>query len=82
MAAVPLLALAGSWPVAAGLIVLERAGKAMRNPPRDVMLSHAASRIGCGRAFGLHEALDQAEPSSWGASSTAWGSRSWYRSRW
>ncbi len=60
MAAVPLLALVGSWPVAAALIVLERAGKAMRNPPRDVMLSHAASRIGYGWAFGLHEALDQA----------------------
>lgn len=60
MAAVPLLALAGSWPVAALLIVAERAGKAMRNPPRDVMLSHAASRIGYGWAFGVHEALDQA----------------------
>ncbi len=36
MAAVPLLALAGSWWMAALLIVIERAGKAMRNPPRDV----------------------------------------------
>jgi MFS family permease len=60
MSVVPLLALAGSWPVAALLIVLERVGKAIRNPPRDTMLSHAASRIGYGWAFGVHEALDQA----------------------
>jgi predicted MFS family arabinose efflux permease len=59
MAVVPLLALAGNWQVAAVLIVLERAGKATRNPPRDAMLSHAAKDIGYGRAFGLHEALDQ-----------------------
>ncbi|HVA61723.1 MAG TPA: MFS transporter [Mycobacteriales bacterium] len=59
MSVVPLLALAGSWEVAAVLVVLERVGKAIRNPPRDAMLSHAASEIGYGRAFGLHEALDQ-----------------------
>ena len=46
MVSVPLLALAGSWPVAALLIVLERVGKATRNPPRDAMLSHAATDIG------------------------------------
>jgi predicted MFS family arabinose efflux permease len=60
MAAVPALALAGSWPAAAVLIVLERVGKAIRNPPRDVMLSHAGREMGIGWAFGLHEALDQA----------------------
>jgi MFS family permease len=59
MAAVPLLALAGSWRVAALLIILERVGKATRNPPRDVMLSHAAKEIGYGWGFGIHEALDQ-----------------------
>jgi len=59
MSAVPLLALAGNWPVAALLIVLERVGKAIRNPPRDVMLSHAAREMGYGWAFGVHEALDQ-----------------------
>lgn len=59
MAAVPLLALAGNWPVAALLIILERVGKATRNPPRDVMLSHAAREMGYGWAFGMHEALDQ-----------------------
>lgn len=59
MAAVPLLALAGSWPVAAILILVERAGKATRNPSRDAMLSHASSEMGFGWGFGLHEALDQ-----------------------
>jgi len=61
MAVVPLLAFAGSWQIAAVLIVLERVGKATRNPPRDVMLSHAAHQMsGYGWAFGLHEAFDQA----------------------
>lgn len=59
MASVPLLALAGNWQVAAALIILERVGKATRNPPRDVMLSHAAKEMGYGWAFGVHEALDQ-----------------------
>ncbi len=59
MAAVPLLALAGNWQVAALLIIVERVGKATRNPPRDVMLSHAAKEMGYGWGFGIHEALDQ-----------------------
>jgi MFS family permease len=59
MAAVPLLALAGSWQVAALLIIAERVGKATRNPPRDAMLSHAARDMGYGWGFGVHEALDQ-----------------------
>jgi predicted MFS family arabinose efflux permease len=59
MASVPLLALAGNWQVAALLIIVERIGKATRNPPRDVMLSHATKEIGYGWGFGIHEALDQ-----------------------
>lgn len=59
MASVPLLALAGNWQIAALFIILERVGKATRNPPRDVMLSHAAGQMGYGWAFGVHEALDQ-----------------------
>jgi MFS family permease len=57
--AVPLLALAGRWEVAAALIVAERTGKAVRTPARDAMLSHAAAAVGRGWGFGLHEALDQ-----------------------
>jgi MFS family permease len=59
MSVVPLLALAGTWQVAALLIIAERVGKGIRNPPRDAMLSHAAKDIGYGWAFGVHEALDQ-----------------------
>jgi len=59
MAAVPLLAWAPNWKIAGLLIVLERVGKAIRNPPRDVMLSHASKEIGLGFGFGLHEAMDQ-----------------------
>jgi len=57
--AVPAIALAGRWEVAALLMIAERTGKAIRNPSRDVMLSHATDRIGRGWGFGLHEALDQ-----------------------
>ncbi|HJP97962.1 MAG TPA: MFS transporter, partial [Rhodanobacteraceae bacterium] len=57
--AVPALALAGNWPVAAGLVIVERCGKALRTPARDAMLSYAAKDMGgAGWAFGLHEALD------------------------
>lgn len=59
MLAVPLLALAGNWPLAAMLMIAERAGKAIRNPPRDAMLSHATKEMGRGWGFGIHEALDQ-----------------------
>jgi len=57
--AVPLLALAGNWQIAVVLIIAERAGRAIRSPPRDAMLSHAAGRTGLGWGFGLHQALDQ-----------------------
>ena len=59
MAAVPALALVGSWQAAAILIALERTGKALRNPPRDAMLARATVEIGRGWGFGVHEALDQ-----------------------
>lgn len=59
MLAVPALALAGSWPAAAALVIAERTGRAIRKPSTDAMLSHAGSRIGHGWAFGLNEFLDQ-----------------------
>jgi MFS family permease len=59
MMVIPLLALAGSWQAAALLMVVERMGKAIRNPPRDVMLSQAGEIMGRGWAFGVNEALDQ-----------------------
>jgi len=57
--AVPLLALAGNWPAAAVLMIVERIGKGIRVPPRDTMLSHATESMGRGWGFGLHEAMDQ-----------------------
>ncbi len=59
MAAVPLLALAGNWWMAALLIIMERTGKAVRSPAASTMKSRAGSVIGQGWAFGLHEAMDQ-----------------------
>jgi len=59
MAAVPLLAFAGAWWIAALIIIVERSGKALRNPAADTMMSRAGEHIGQGWAFGLHEALDQ-----------------------
>lgn len=59
MLAVPLLALADRWEVAAFLIIAERMGKAIRTPVRDAMLSNATLNIGRGWGFGLHEAMDQ-----------------------
>jgi len=49
--AVPLLALAGSWEVAALLLLLERLGKAIRTPARDAMPLPRHRR--CGPGLGL-----------------------------
>ena len=60
MVAVPALALAGQWPLAAGLVVAERVGRGIRKPTVEAMLSYAGKSIGAGWVFGLNEALDQA----------------------
>lgn len=57
--AVPALALVATLWLAAALIVLERVGKAVRSPAKDTLLSHAGSQVGQGKAFALHEVLDQ-----------------------
>jgi predicted MFS family arabinose efflux permease len=59
MLAVPALALAGNWPLAAALMVAERTGRAIRKPAMETMLSHAGKSIGVGWVFGLNTALDQ-----------------------
>lgn len=59
MLSVPLLALA-TTPLFAGLLVFtERLGKGARVPARDALLAHAGRELGHGKAFGLHEFLDQ-----------------------
>ncbi len=62
--AVPLLAVTpflggAGLVVASGLILLERTGKAVRSPAKSTLLAFAAERVGIGRGFGVHKALDQ-----------------------
>ncbi len=57
--AVPAIALTGAVAPAAGLIFAERLGKGVRTPARDALLASASTELGRGRAFGLHELLDQ-----------------------
>ncbi len=56
----PALALVGNWPLAAGLMIAERTGRAIRRPAVEGLLSHAGKQIGQGWVFGFNEALDQA----------------------
>ena len=59
MISVPLLAVAGPLWLACAFIIGERFGKAVRSPSRDTMLAEASVDLGRGRAFAVHEALDQ-----------------------
>jgi len=59
MLCVPALALAGSWPAAAGLLIGERIGRGIRKPVIAATLSEAGRHLGSGRVFGINEALDQ-----------------------
>ena len=60
MLCVPALALAGSWPVAAGLMIGERLGRGVRKPVMSAMLAEAGRELGGGgRVFGFNQALDQ-----------------------
>lgn len=56
---IPLLAISQSWQVAAIFIMAERLGKALRSPSRDVILSAVSRGVGTGKAFGIHEFMDQ-----------------------
>ena len=56
---VPAMGFVGSVFGVSFLIVLERFGKSLPTPSRDAMLSHAAAKVGRGKGFALHEALDQ-----------------------
>lgn len=57
---VPLIGFTASWPILVVLILMERIGKALRNPAKDTVLSSVAqNQVGVGFAFGLQEALDQ-----------------------
>ncbi len=56
---VPFLALAKNWIQAVFLVLTERLGKAIRTPARDTILSYITSKLGRGKGFGFHEAMDQ-----------------------
>ena len=57
--AIPLLGFPLGLGVAVILILLERLGKAFRSPSRDTILSVISKDVGAGKAFGIHELLDQ-----------------------
>ena len=59
IASIPLLGLSNCWEVAALLVLLERLGKACRSPSRDTILAIVSEGVGTGKAFGIHEFLDQ-----------------------
>ncbi len=57
--AIPLLALAPTWREATLLYLAERLGKGLRAPARDSIIAGVRGELGAGKAFALHEALDQ-----------------------
>ncbi len=59
--AVPALALVGQngWIFACALIIAERAGKALKKPAKNTLMSFAASQEGAGKSFAIQELLDQ-----------------------
>jgi MFS family permease len=56
---VPMMALSGIWQIIAFLIIMERVGKAIRNPAKDTILSQSVKQVGTGWGFAIVEVLDQ-----------------------
>jgi MFS family permease len=59
LCAVPLLALAGSWPIAAAFVLTERIGRGIRKPTVESMLSYTTGTLGKGWVYALNSALDE-----------------------
>jgi len=57
--AVPAMALAGNWQVAALLVLAERIGRAIRKPTVEAMLSYTTGKHGKGWVYGVNTALDE-----------------------
>jgi len=57
--AVPAMALAGNWQVAAGLVLAERTGRAIRKPTVEAMLSYTTGELGKGWVYAVNNALDE-----------------------
>ena len=56
----PFYILTDSISTVLGLRVIDRIGKGLREPPRDVIISDSVPREEIGRSFGYHRAMDRA----------------------
>jgi hypothetical protein len=54
--AVPAMAIAGNWPMAAAFVLAERIGRAIRKPTVEAMLSYTTRELGTGWVYGLNTA--------------------------
>lgn len=54
----PLLALVSNWPLALGLVLVDRSGKSVRGSPRDAMIAESVAPEQRGKAFGFHRSAD------------------------
>jgi MFS family permease len=57
--AVPAMALAPSWQLAAAFILAERIGRALRKPTVEAMLSYSTGKHGKGWVYAVNTALDE-----------------------
>lgn len=57
--AVPAMALAGNWQIAAALILAERIGRALRKPTVEAMLSYSTGKHGKGWVYAINTAMDE-----------------------
>jgi MFS family permease len=57
--AVPAMALAGSWQLAAVFVLAERIGRAIRKPTIESMLSYTTGKFGRGWVFAVNTAMDE-----------------------
>jgi len=57
--AIPLMGLTYNIWLVMALVIVERLGKALRSPSRDAIVSVVSKGMGSGKAFGLHEFIDQ-----------------------
>jgi MFS family permease len=57
--AIPMMGFTNSIWLVSILVIVERLGKALRSPSRDAVVSVVSKGMGSGKAFGLHEFIDQ-----------------------
>ncbi len=57
--AIPLMGFTTNMWLVIAFLIVERLGKALRSPSRDAVISVVSLGMGSGKAFGLHEFIDQ-----------------------